>query len=158
MNTLWSGKQLLVENNTWELVELPADRTAIGCSKWVFKTKMGSDGSVNYYKGRLVAKGYAQKYGVDYEQTFAPVVRSSSIRTLLAFAVQNDMIVHQIDVVTAFLNGLLEEDIYMEQPEGYIQPGNKHVVYKLKKFLCSLKQSPRCWNTMLSSIILNMTC
>ncbi len=71
--------QSLMENNTWELVELlPADRTAIGCSKWVFKTKMGSDGSVNHYKGQLVAKGYAQKYGVDYEQTFAPVVRSSS--------------------------------------------------------------------------------
>ena len=75
------------------------------------------------------------------------------IRTLLAFAVQNDMIVHQMDVVTAFLNGLLEEDIYMEQPEGYLQPGNEHLVYQLKKFLYGLKQSPRCWNTMLTEFL-----
>lgn len=81
----------LVENNTWDLVTLPPNKTAIGC-KWIFKMKYGDDGSVARYKGRLVAKGYSQKYGVDYEETFAPVVRFSSIRALLAFAVQNDII------------------------------------------------------------------
>ena len=148
-----SEYQSLIENDTWEIVvELPADRTAIGC-KWVFKTKCGSDGTVDRYKGRLVAKGYAQRFGVDYDETFSPVVRFSSIRALLAFAVENDMLVHQTDVVTAFLNGTLEEEIYMQQPEGYIQPGSDHLVCKLKKSLYGLKQSPRCWNTTLTEFL-----
>ena len=102
---------------------------------------------MEWFKGRLVAKGYAQKYGIDYEETFSPVVQFSSIRALLAFVVENDMLIHQMDVVTAFLNGSLEEEIYMEQPEGYVQPGKRHLVCKLKKSLYGLKQSPRCWNT-----------
>ena len=147
-----SEYQSLIENDTWELVELPADRTAIRC-KWVFKTKCGSDGTVDRYKGRLIAKGYAQRFGVDYDETFSPVVRFSSIRALLAVAVVNDMLVHQMDVVTAFLNGTLEEEIYMQQPEGYIQPGSDHLVCKLKKSLYGLKQSPRCWNTTLTEFL-----
>ena len=109
----------LMENETWDLVELPSGRKPIGC-RWVFKVKHGSDGKVEWSKGCLVAKGYAQKYGIDYEETFSPVVRFSSIRALLAFVVENDMLIHQMDVVTAFLNGSLEEEIYMEQPEGYV--------------------------------------
>ena len=136
----------LMENETWDLVELPSGRKPIGC-RWVFKVKHGSDGKVERFKGRLVAKGYAQKYGIDYEETFSPVVRFSSIRALLAFVVENDMLIHQMDVVTAFLNGSLEEEIYMEQPAGYVQPGKKHLVCKLKKSLYGLKQSSRCWNT-----------
>ena len=147
-----SEYQSLIDNDTWDLVELPANRTAIGC-KWVFKAKTGSDGAVNRYKGRLVAKGYAQKYGVDYDETFSPVVRFSSIRALLAFAVQNDIIIHQMDVVTAFLNGSLEEEIFMEQPEGYVCPGGDHLVCKLKKSLYGLKQAPRCWNTTLTQFL-----
>ena len=138
----------LMSNNTWELVELPADRKPIGC-KWVFKVKYTSDGEVERFKGRLVAKGYAQAYGIDYEETFAPVVRFASIRTIIAFAVQNNLLIHQMDVVTAFLNGNLCEEIYMQQPDGYIQEGNEHLVCKLKKSLYGLKQSPRCWNTAL---------
>ena len=88
------------------------------------------------------------KPGEDYDQTFSPVVRYSSIRALLAFAVQNDMIIHQMDVVTAFLNGTLDEEIYMEQPPGYIKEGKEHLVCKLKRSLYGLKQSPRCWNTV----------
>ena len=103
--------------------------------------KKGSDGSVQRYKARLVAK---EKYGLDYDETFAPVVRYSSIRTLLAFAIQNDMI-HQMDAITAFLNGILEE-IYMKQPPGYVQKWKEHLVCKLNKSLYGLKQSPRCWN------------
>ena len=136
----------LMKNETWKLVELPSDRKPIGC-KWVFKVKYCSDGKIERFKARLVAKGYAQKYGIDYDETFSPVVRFSSIRALLAYAVQNDVLIHQMDVVTAFLNGNLEEEIYMEQPDGYIQPGKENLVCKLQKSLYGLKQSPRCWNT-----------
>ena len=110
----------------------------------MFKVKHHSDGRVERYKCRLVAKGYSQKYGADYDETFSPVVRFSLIRTLLSFAVQNNMHVHQMDVVTAFLNGHLDEDINMEQPEGYIRPGEESLVCKLKKSIYGLKQSPCC--------------
>ena len=141
-----SEYESLIENKTWELVELPSERKAIGC-KWVFKVKHASNGEVERFKARLVAKGYAQKYGVDFEETFLPVVRLSSIRALIAFAVQHDMLIHQMDVVTAFLNGTLDEEIYMQQPDGYSQPGKEHLVCRLKRSLYGLKQSPRCWNT-----------
>ena len=104
----------------------------------MFKVKHRSDGRVECFKGRLVAKGYAQRYGIDYDETFAPVVLYSSIRALLAFAVQN---VHQMDVVTTFPNGKLDEEIYMQQPDGYVVTENKHLVCKLK-ILYGLKQSP----------------
>ena len=133
-----------MQNETWELVELPEDREAIGC-KWVFKVKYTSSGEIERFKGRLVAKGYAQKHGIDFDETFSPVVRFSSVRALLAFGVQKDMLIHQMDVVTAFLNGELSEEIYMQQPNGYVITGKEHLVCKLKKSLYGLKQSPRCW-------------
>ena len=142
-----SEYQSLMENETWKLVKLPTGRKPVGC-KWIFKTKCTSDGKVERYKARLVAKGYTQKPGEDYDETFSPVVRYSSIRTLLAFAVQNGMMIHQMDVVTAFLNGTLDEDIYMEQQPGYIKKGEEHLVCKLKRSLYGLKQSSRCWNTV----------
>ena len=108
--------------------------------------KHDSEGQVERFKGRLVAKGYSQKYEIDYDETFSPVVRFSSIRTLLAYAVQRGMMIHQMDVVTAFLNGELNAKIYMQQPTGYIQSGKEQLVCKLKKSLYGLKQSPRCWN------------
>jgi len=113
---------LLIENDTWELVDLPEGRSAVDC-KWIFEVKDDNEGQVERFKGRLVAKGYSQKYGIDYNETFSPGVRFSSIRTLLAYAVQRGIIIHQMDVVTAFLNGELNEEIYMKQPPGYIQPG-----------------------------------
>ena len=135
----------LIENKTWKLVELPPGRKAIGC-KWVFKLKHDVDGRVERFKARLVAKGYAQKYGIDYDEIFSPVVGFSSIRLLLAFAVQHDFLIHQMDVQTAFLNSKLDEEIYMQQPEGYVKPGEQHLACKLEKSLCGLKQSSRCWN------------
>ena len=111
--------------------------------------KYDSNGQVERFKGRLVAQGYSQKYGIDYDETFSPVTRFSSICTLLAFAVEMGMQIHQMDVVTAFLNGDLKEEIYMQQPSGYIQPDKNGLVCKLKKSLYGLKQSPRCWNEKL---------
>ena len=142
----------LLESETWELVELPPDRKPIGC-KWVFKVKHGSDGSVEWLKGQLVAKGCSQKYGIDYDETNSPVVRFSSIRGLLAFAVQNSMLIHQMDVVTAFLNGKLDEEIYMAQPDGCVEAGKEHLVCKLKKSVYGLKQSPWCWNRAFSEYL-----
>ena len=138
--------QSLMENETWELVKLPSNQKSIGC-KWVFKAKRGEDSKVERLKARLVAKGCSQTYGENYDETFSPVVRFSSIRTLLAFAIQIDMLIHQMDVVTAFLNGKLKEEICMQQPPGYVEQGKEHLVCKLKKSLYGLKQSPRCWNT-----------
>ena len=125
-------------------------------SKWVLKFKHDSRGRVERFKGRLVAKGYSQKFGIDFEETFAPVVRFSSIRTLLAFAINNNMTVHQMDVVTAFLNGELQEEIYMQQPPGYEVPGKERMVCKLKKSLYGLKQSPSCWNKSFQDFMLNL--
>ena len=144
--------QSLMENKTWELVKLPTGRKPVGY-KWVFKKKRGSDGKVDRYKARLVAKGFTQKYGVDYDQTFSPVVRYSSIRALLAFAIQNGLLIHQMDVVTAFLNGRLDEEIYMEQPPGYIKKGEEQLVCKLNRSLYGLKQSSRCWNSVLKEFM-----
>ena len=141
----------LLEMQTWDLVELPAGRKPIG-SKWVFRVKHKSDGTVDHFKARFVAKGYAQAYGIDYKDTFSPVVKFTSIRTILAFAAQ-ELIVHQMDVVTAFLNGHLEEDIYIEQPEGFIVPGNEAKVLKLRRSIYGLKQSPRCWNKVFSDYL-----
>ena len=142
----------LLQNKTWELVELPSGRKAIG-SKWVFKVKYRSDGEVERFKARLVAKGCAQKPGIDYDETFSPVVKFQSIRVLHALAVQNKLLLHQMDVVTAFLNGALDENIYMQQPDGYVQQGKEHLVCKLKKSLYGLKQSPRCWNKALTEFL-----
>ena len=142
----------LMENDTWDLVELPEGRTAVGC-KWVFKVKHNGEGKAVRFKSRLVAKGYTQKHGIDFEETFSPVVRFSSIRTLLALAIQRNLIVHQMDVVTAFLNGKLNEEIYMQQPDGYQVSGKKSLVCRLKKSLYGLKQAPRCWNQELKQFM-----
>ena len=135
----------LIENKTWNLVELPPGRKAIG-RKWLFKLNHDMDGRVERFKARLVAKGYAQKYGIDYDEIFSPVVRFSSIRFLLAFAVQHGFLIHHMEVETAFLNGKLNEEIYMQQPEGYVEPGEEHLVCKLEKSPYGLKQSSLCWN------------
>ena len=126
-------------SNTYTLVPLPAGRQTIGC-KWVFKIKRHADGSIDRFKARLVAKGYSQQYGLDFTETFAPVVRFSSLRAILAIAAAADYDIHQMDVKTAFLNGDLAEDIYMEQPDGYCAAGSEaNHVWKLNKSLYGLK-------------------
>jgi hypothetical protein len=137
----------LIDLNVWEECELPAGRNAIGC-RWVYKRKIGADGSVARYKARLVAKGFSQREGLDYGEVFAPVVKFTTLRTLLALAATSGDTVFQMDVDTAFLYAPVEEDIYMRQPEGYTV-GDSKIVLKLKKSLYGLKQSPRNWNLTL---------
>ena len=140
------------ENHTWTLEPLPKDRNAIG-SKWVFKMKRDSQGNVERFKARIVAKGYAQVEGIDYFETFAPVAKISSIRTLLALANIKEWIVHQMDVVSAFLNGDLLEEVYMTQPKGFIK--GKNLVCKLHKSLYGLKQASRAWYQKIDSFLLS---
>ena len=142
-------------NNVWDLVELPKDCKAIG-SKWVFKLKTGADGLVERHKARLVAQGFSQKFGADYDETFCPVVRFESVRTVIALAVQNGLKLHQMDVTTAFLNGELEEEVYMKQPEGFVDKDRDHLVCRLKRSIYGLKQSPRCWNSALDAQLKKM--
>ena len=140
----------LVENNTFELSELPRGSKAIPC-KWVFRLKLNPDGSVLKYKARLVAKGYGQRKGIDFTKTFSPVARLQTIRLMLAIASTEKMNLVQFDVSTAFLYGELEETIYMTQPDGYND--NTSRVWKLKKSLYGLKQSPRCWNKRIGKFL-----
>ena len=141
----------LISNETWELVPPPKDANIVG-SKWVLKVKRDADGNINRYKARLVAQGYLQTQGADYEEVFSPVARYSSISTLLALANAYDLEVHQMDVNTAFLNGTVDHDIYMSQPEGFIDSDHPDYVCKLKKSLYRLKQSARCWNQTLDNL------
>ncbi|CAI7778162.1 unnamed protein product [Closterium sp. NIES-53] len=133
------------ENGTWEFVELPEGRKAI-TSKWLFKIKSDADGKIERYKSRLVAKGYQQKEKVDYKELFAPVVKPATLRTLLAGAAIKGWVVKQMDVTTAFLNGVLEEEIFMAQPERFDDGSGR--VLRLKKALYGLKQAPRQWSFM----------
>ena len=142
-------------NDVWDLVELPPDRKTVG-SKWVFKRKITADGSIERHKARLVAQGFSQKKGLDYDETFSPVFRFESFRSLVAIAVQKQLKIHQLDITAAFLNGHLEEDVFMNQPEGFIVEGKEHLVCKLKQSLYGLKQSPRCWNSTLDSHLKGM--
>ncbi|EOX99943.1 Cysteine-rich RLK (RECEPTOR-like protein kinase) 8 [Theobroma cacao] len=131
-------------NGTWDLVDLPAGKKAIGC-KWVFAVKVNSDGSVARLKGRFVAKGYAQTYGVDYSDTFSPVAKLNSVRLFISMAATYDWPLHQLDIKNAFLHGDLQEEVYMEQPPGFVAQGECGKVCYLRKSLYGLKQSPRAW-------------
>uniref|UniRef100_A0A2N9EKE5 Integrase catalytic domain-containing protein n=1 Tax=Fagus sylvatica TaxID=28930 RepID=A0A2N9EKE5_FAGSY len=127
-----------------ELVDLPPGRKTIG-NKWVLKVKRKADGSIDRYKARLVAKGYTQREGIDYEDTFSPVVRFASIRLILSIVAKQDLELFQMDVKTAFLNGELDEEIYMAQPAGFEVQGHERKVCRLKRSIYGLKQSSRQW-------------
>ncbi|CAI7890560.1 unnamed protein product [Closterium sp. NIES-53] len=138
----------LIENGTWELVKLPEGRRPIS-SKWVFKVKSGADGALERFKSLLVAKGFQQKEKVDFGEIFAPVVKPVTLRTVLAGAAVKGWHV----ITTAFLNGILLEDMYMAQPDGY-EDGTSRVC-KLKKAIYGLKQAPRCWYEKLEEVLLS---
>lgn len=139
-------------NNTWELTELTDDRKPIGC-KWVFKIKQDAIGNPSRYKARLVAQGFSQKYGTDYDEVFAPVIRPTTFRTLLVIAGRENLIVKHVDAKTAFLNGELNEIIYMKQPIGYEVPNKGHMVCKLNKSLYGLKQAAKVWNDKIHKVL-----
>lgn len=143
----------LKRNNTWQLTDIPENRTAIGC-KWVFKVKTDNSGEVQRFKARLVAQGFSQKYGIDYDEVFAPVVRQTTFRTLLSISAKEMLIVNHLDVETAFLNGQLHEEIYMKQPPGFIE-GDTGKVCLLKKSLYGLKQAARAWNEVIHHVLIN---
>ena len=130
-------------NQVWDLVPPLKDRKVIN-SKWVFKCKLGENGLVERYKARLVAQGYSQRPGLDYEETFSPVVRFESVHSVIALAVHGKMKLHQMDVKTAFLNGELTKEVFMKQPEHFVEEEN--LVCRMKQNIYGLKQSPRCWN------------
>ena len=152
-NAMESEYNSLLENNTWDLVPPPENKNVIG-SKWVYKVKRNADGSIERFKARLVAQGYSQSQGIDYEEVFAPVARYNSIRSLLAVANVCDWEIHQMDVKTAFLQGELEEEIYLKQPDGFIDKDQPDHVCKLKKSIYGLKQAARCWNNSIDSYLL----
>ena len=132
------------KNKVWELVDISANRKVVG-NKWVLKIKHRADGSIDKYKARLVAKGYTQMEGVDFLETFSPVVRFDSIHVILTIVAHLDLELHQMDVKTEFLNGELDEEIYMDQPIGFVTEGQEGKVYHLKRSIYGLKQSFRQW-------------
>ena len=154
-DAIHSELELIMSNHKWDLVELPRGCKIIGC-KWVFKKKLKANGSIDKFKVRLVAKGYTQKEGIDYFDTYSLVTRLTTIRILITMASIHKLIVHQMDVKTAFLNGDLDEESYMDQLEGFIVQGQESKICKLRKSLYGLKQAPKHWhekfyNTLISN-------
>jgi hypothetical protein len=155
MGAMHEEMESLDKNDTWEIVRLPSSKKAIKC-KWIFKRKEGmTPKEPPRFKARLVDKGFSQILGIDYSDVYSPVVKHSSIRTFLSHVAVHDYELEQLDVKTAFLHGDLEEDIYMDQPEGFIVPRKEDYVCRLKKSLYSLKQSPRQWYKRFDSFMLS---
>ncbi|KAM1701493.1 hypothetical protein ACFXTN_024755 [Malus domestica] len=142
----------LQKQGTWELVPPPVDRNVIG-SKWVYKIKKDQDGKVSRYKARLVAQGYSQEQGLDYDETFSPVVRHTTVRLVLSLAAMKGWELRQLDVKNAFLHGELQEEVFMKQPQGFQDPQHPNHVCKLLKSLYGLKQAPRAWNAKFTSYL-----
>lgn len=145
--------QALLQQGTWTLVDPPAHAHIIGC-QWIYKIKRHSDGSVARYKARLVAKGNQQEEGLDFYETFSPVVKQPTIRVALSLAVHYHWPLRQLDVSNAFLHGTLEEEVYMQQPLGYRDPNHPYHVCKLQKALYGLRQAPRAWYSTFSEFLL----
>ena len=141
-------------NKVWRLVPRPKDRSVIG-TKWVFRNKLDDKGQVTRNKARLVVKGYNQQEGIDYDETFAPVARLEAIRLLIAYSAHHGFKLQQMDVKTAFLNGILKEEVYVEQTPGFEDPSNPDHVFILDKALYGLKQAPRAWYDRLSQFLLS---
>uniref|UniRef100_A0A2N9HXJ7 Integrase catalytic domain-containing protein n=1 Tax=Fagus sylvatica TaxID=28930 RepID=A0A2N9HXJ7_FAGSY len=147
--------QALQKQGTWSLVPPPSTKNIVGC-KWVYKLKYNSDGTIARYKARLVAKGFHQHYGIDFDETFSPVVKPPTIRLVLSLAVSLNWPLRQLDVKNAFLHGTLKEEVYMTQPQGYVNPNQPNHVCKLLKSIYGLKQAPRAWFESFTSQLLQL--
>ena len=154
-NAMKEEMESIDKNLTWVLIKPPVNCRPIGV-KWIYKVKRNSTGEITRHKARPVAKGYSQKKGKDYDEVFSPVARAESIRILLALSAQFKWKVHHLDVKSAFLNGEIEEEIYVHQPVGFIKKGKEDYVLRLKKALYGLKQAPRAWNYKLDCILKSM--
>ena len=142
----------LTDNGTWDLVRLPTGKKVIGC-RWMFTMKVNPNGSIAWLKAHLVAKGYAQTYGVDYFDTFSPVAKLTSIRLFISLATTHGWDLHQLDIKKVFLHGDLAEKVYMEQPPRFVAQGEIGRVCRIRKSLYGLKQSPRAWFGKFSKVI-----
>jgi hypothetical protein len=131
-------------NDVWDLEEIPKGAKIVGC-KWVYKTKYDSNGNIEKYKARVVAKGFTQREGVNYNETFSPVSCKDSFRIVMALVAHFDLELYQMNVKKTFLNGDLEERFYMKQPKGFFMEGNEHMGCRLKKSIYGLKQDSRQW-------------
>ena len=147
--------EAIEKNSTWELVKLPEKCKTIGV-KWIYKIKRDNSREIVRYKARLVAKSFSQVRGVDFEEVFSPVARAESIRIIVAIAAQFKWKLHHLDVKSTFLNGYIDEDIYVNQPEGFIKRGKENYVLKLRKALYGLRQAPRAWNNKLVETLKSM--
>jgi hypothetical protein len=147
--------EAIEEKSTWHLTTLPPGHRAIGL-KWVYKVKKDVQGAVLKHKARLMAKGYVQQLSIDYDEIFAPVARLESVRLLLALAASAGWDVHHMDVKSTFLNGELEEEVYVQQPPGFAATGKEHLVLRLAKAHYGLKQAPRAWNTKLDACLVKL--
>jgi len=136
-------------------VELPPGHRPITL-KWVYKLKKDERGTVTKYKARLMARGFVQQEGINFDDAFAPVARMESVQVLLALAAQEGWRVHHMDVKSAFLNGDLKEEVYVKQPPGFTVAGKEKMVYRLRKALYGLRQAPRAWNTKLDATLKEM--
>ncbi|GJR14086.1 zinc finger, CCHC-type containing protein [Tanacetum coccineum] len=144
----------IMGNNNWVLADLPPSCKPLGC-KWIFKRKLKVDGTIKKFKARLVIQGFKRKSGIDYFDTYALVTRIRCIRPLIAMALIHNLIIHHMDVKTAFLNGDLDEEVYMNQPQGFIMLGNENKVCKLIKYLYGLKQEHKQWHQKFDEVVLS---
>ena len=145
----------IMKNDVWEVVPRPEGK-AVVTSRWLYKVKHATDGSIEKFKARFVARGFSQVEGVDYEDTFALVARYTSIRSIISIAAEMGWKIHQMDVKTAFLNGFIQEEVYIEQPQGFEAHGKEAHVCRLKKALYGLKQAPRAWYSRIDMYLQEM--
>ena len=149
---MWASSHLPSMRPRYYMTTLPSNHKAIGV-KWVYKIKRTAEGEVSRYKARLIAKGYKQKFSIDYEEVFALVARLDTVRLLITLATHHNWKIYQLIIKSAFLNGILEEEVYIQQLECFIMEGEESKVYRLKKALYGLKQAPRAWKTRIDSYL-----
>ena len=152
VNSMHEELHQFVRNDVWELVPRPRGVNVIE-TKWIFKNKSDEHGTIIENKSKLIAQGYTQVEGIDFDETFAPVTRLKSIRILLAIASHLNFKLYQMNVKSAFLNRMLQEEVYVEQPKGFVDPHRPDDVYKLKKALYGFKQAPKAWYDRLTAYL-----